>query len=315
MKKIFTLIFITLLGSVFAYSQAETKTPVDWQVFAPVNESFSIEIPVALDKSLSKNTDSDQDASRRYLNSFEGTYFFIFSDGPKKPVNLEFVQKFVKFYDDSAASEKIGEFDVEKYAFSDSMDFYHTVLIAKGKNRSYVIQTVSPLMEDPSVERFFNSLKLENKTVAEKTVEQNANKDINITVPTYETENKQVTQDGGRGSGYGRGDGSGYQTTSETKPTPATTPTKITAGVKILSKPRANYTDFARFYEMTGKVTLRVTFSASGTIGAVIPINKLPFGLTEQAIAAARGITFEPAMREGVPYSVVKPVEYSFIIY
>jgi len=86
-------------------------------------------------------------------------------------------------------------------------------------------------------------------------------------------------------------------------------------GVKIISKPRAIYTDEARVNQVQGKVVLRVTFSANGQIGAISIISGLPDGLTEQAINAARGIKFEPAMRGGVPYSVTKPVEYTFTIY
>jgi TonB family protein len=60
---------------------------------------------------------------------------------------------------------------------------------------------------------------------------------------------------------------------------------------------------------------LRATFSKNGTIGAVSVISGLPDGLTEQAIEAVKGIKFEPAMRDGVPYSVTKPVEYTFTIF
>jgi len=38
-------------------------------------------------------------------------------------------------------------------------------------------------------------------------------------------------------------------------------------------------------------------------------------GLTEQAIAAARGIKFEPAKKAGVAVTVNKSVEYTFTIY
>ena len=85
--------------------------------------------------------------------------------------------------------------------------------------------------------------------------------------------------------------------------------------VQVLSKPRAIYTDAARLNFTEGKVVLRVTFSANGQIGAISVITGLSDGLTEQAIAAARGIKFEPARRDGVPYSVTKPVEYTFTIY
>lgn len=92
-------------------------------------------------------------------------------------------------------------------------------------------------------------------------------------------------------------------------------PVGPTEGVKILSKPRANYTPEARTNNIQGKVVLRVTFGANGAIGAISVINGLPDGLTEAAKEAAKGIKFKPATRGGVPYSVSKPVEYTFTIY
>ena len=88
-----------------------------------------------------------------------------------------------------------------------------------------------------------------------------------------------------------------------------------TVAVKILSQPRASYTDAARQAGVQGKVVLRVTFQADGSIGAVSAVSGLPNGLTERAIAAARSIRFEPAKRNGVPYSVTRTIEYSFTIY
>ncbi len=90
---------------------------------------------------------------------------------------------------------------------------------------------------------------------------------------------------------------------------------ELTKGVKIISKPRAIYTDEARLNQTQGKVILRVVFSANGQIGAISVISGLTDGLTEQAIAAAKGIKFEPATRNGVPWSVKKPVKYNFTIY
>jgi TonB family protein len=87
------------------------------------------------------------------------------------------------------------------------------------------------------------------------------------------------------------------------------------SGLRILSKPRPGYTHDAREGNVEGTVLLRVTFLASGQIGAVQTIKGLPDGLTEEAVAAARRITFEPAKRDGVPMSVTKNVEYSFSIY
>ncbi len=86
-------------------------------------------------------------------------------------------------------------------------------------------------------------------------------------------------------------------------------------GIKIISKPRANYTNEARANSVQGKVLLRVIFKADGTIGTIGVISGLSDGLTEQAINAAKGIKFKPATRGNVPYSVTKPVEYTFTIY
>lgn len=99
----------------------------------------------------------------------------------------------------------------------------------------------------------------------------------------------------------------------ETRPSDASCP--ATCGVKILSKRRADYTDAARQNNIQGNVTLRVTFLASGEIGGITTISGLPDGLTEQAIAAAREIKFQPAVRNSVPYTKTMVVQYGFTIY
>jgi len=124
---------------------------------------------------------------------------------------------------------------------------------------------------------------------------------------------------GGQGDGDGNGRGSGREGRSSNAPPPPPVkkpePVGPSTGVSIISKPRPGYTDAARQNQVTGTVRLRVTFSASGQIAGISPISGLPYGLTEQAIAAARGIKFEPAKKNGVPYTVTKQVEYTFTMY
>jgi TonB family protein len=88
-----------------------------------------------------------------------------------------------------------------------------------------------------------------------------------------------------------------------------------TRGITVIMKPRANYTEGARQTQIQGKVVLRVNFYANGAIGNVSVISGLRYGLTEEAVKAARKIVFLPAQRDGVRYSVTKPVEYNFYIY
>jgi TonB family protein len=135
-------------------------------------------------------------------------------------------------------------------------------------------------------------------------------------------------QGSGRGTGTGSGDGSGSGSGdgdgngdgngpggSRTGPPPPPVVAGVTQTVKIISKPRASYTDAARQNNIQGSVSLRITFLASGQIGGISPVSGLPYGLTEQAIAAARSIRFEPAKRNGVPYTKQMTVVYGFTIY
>lgn len=85
--------------------------------------------------------------------------------------------------------------------------------------------------------------------------------------------------------------------------------------LKIISQPKAGYTELARFTGTQGVVRLRVTFSAEGQVKNIVALTHLPFGLTKQSIAAAKKIIFEPETSNGMPVSVNKTVEYGFNIY
>jgi protein TonB len=116
----------------------------------------------------------------------------------------------------------------------------------------------------------------------------------------------------GLGSGNGSGTGRGNQGDDDGPPP---RPTGVTQPLKILSKPRPGYTDAARQNNVQGTVILRVTFLPSGQIGSISAVKGLPYGLTEQAIAAARQMRFEPAKRDGIGQAVTRQVEYTFSIY
>ena len=109
-----------------------------------------------------------------------------------------------------------------------------------------------------------------------------------------------------RGAGEGEGIGCANYPSRESEPDSA---------LKVLSKPQARYTEEARENNAQGTVTLKVTFLADGKIGTISPVNELPYGLTESAIAAARQICFEPAKKNGVPYASIRTVTYSWTIY
>ncbi len=118
----------------------------------------------------------------------------------------------------------------------------------------------------------------------------------------------------GDGDGSGRGDGRSRVANNPPKP-PEPKPVGPSKGLNITFKPKPRYTDAARQNNIQGTVTVRVTFLSSGQIGGVSPVSSLGYGLTEQAIAAAKQIKFEPQLVNGRPQTVVKSVQFSFTIY
>ena len=91
--------------------------------------------------------------------------------------------------------------------------------------------------------------------------------------------------------------------------------TDVTQKARILSQPRAGYTDTARQNGVSGTVTLRMVLAASGEVTNITVVSGLPDGLSEKAVAAARQIKFEPAMKDGRAVSQYIQVQYNFSIY
>lgn len=85
--------------------------------------------------------------------------------------------------------------------------------------------------------------------------------------------------------------------------------------LKILTKPRASYTDRARQANISGTISIYILFAASGKVSHIMVLKGLGYGLDAQAVRAASQIKFEPMMKDGKPVSVVKMVQYSFTIY
>ena len=85
--------------------------------------------------------------------------------------------------------------------------------------------------------------------------------------------------------------------------------------LKILTKPRASYTDSARANGIAGTASLLVAFEKTGEINHILVVRGLGGGLDEQAVKAARKIKFEPRMVNGTPVTTARIVLFSFTIY
>ncbi|HEY0725075.1 MAG TPA: energy transducer TonB, partial [Pyrinomonadaceae bacterium] len=81
---------------------------------------------------------------------------------------------------------------------------------------------------------------------------------------------------------------------------------------RLMKGPRPPYTSDARDNRIEGTVILKAVMSKNGHVENIRVIVGLPYGLTEQAIKAARQIKFVPAMRYGKPVSMWMQLEYNF---
>ena len=81
---------------------------------------------------------------------------------------------------------------------------------------------------------------------------------------------------------------------------------------KALSRPTPAYTEQARAAGIAGKVRVEITVDARGRVVAVRVLQGLGHGLDEAALAAARAMTFEPAVRCGKPAAATFKVAFNF---
>jgi periplasmic protein TonB len=81
---------------------------------------------------------------------------------------------------------------------------------------------------------------------------------------------------------------------------------------RALSRPVPAYTADARAAGISGKVRVEITVDARGRVTSVHVLQGLGHGLDEAALAAARAMTFEPALRCGKPTSSTFKVGFSF---
>ncbi|HJQ33920.1 MAG TPA: energy transducer TonB [Pyrinomonadaceae bacterium] len=87
---------------------------------------------------------------------------------------------------------------------------------------------------------------------------------------------------------------------------------EVTNKAVIIAKPEPGFTDQARDNGTTGVVRLRAVLAADGRVRYIVVMKRLPDGLTEKSIEAARRIRFTPATIGGRRVSQYVILEYHF---
>jgi len=324
MKTLANLLILLFGLSTFGFAQTE-KPITKWVQLDKPDDEFSLQVPEGFEFGM-PGLPFDKVEARGEFHS-ESDRFFLFIDAPKKRDQRKQVEAFMKYSKQDTSDLNLAEHVSARAGFEDATGYYHRVIFIKTQSRIFTLQTVSLTKNSENAMRFLNSFRLQPKTgsvVADSQPESVENTDsdadpvlvIDLTQSPTKGEGRGVGT--GTGTGQGSGSGAGYGSAKASPggtATPVQTPPKITAPLKITYKHKAQYTDFARFYSIQGTVTLRVTFLATGEIGSIVPIKKLPFGLTESSAFAASQMKFEPETANGIARNTARPVVYAFNIY
>jgi TonB family protein len=108
---------------------------------------------------------------------------------------------------------------------------------------------------------------------------------------------------------------SGFAAQASVQPGPRSSlnPQPVTSEpVQILQKPRPAYSAEARLAQIEGEVVIDAVFTAAGEVRVIGVVRGLGHGLDENAVAAARAISFAPARRDGRPIDINGIVRISF---
>lgn len=300
-----------ILFVIFCLSVANAQDDADWRAFHSPREEFSVEFPAPFSSRSFSGVKEDLPGSF-YMSFFGKTYYIIRTGNEKNKPIFDAIRNYILSNQAANGAEIIGGLNASVYTFQDADGYFNRILEIKFKRRTYFFHTLSETENSPNVARFFDSIVIGDKTEKhalapdEKTGSTEKTDKIKAPVPTPGSVEERGV---GTGDGSGLGNGSGDAESGKPEATAQISP------LKILSKPRVSYTELARQYMITGKVRLRVTFLQNGQIGDVVPLSRLPFGLTRNAVEVARQIRFEPATRNGLPYAVRKIIEYNFNIY
>jgi TonB family protein len=193
-------------------------------------------------------------------------------------------------------------------------------------SRWFELRVVGADESKAAVKAFLNSLEISKKPLGAEIGEGRTGggpvstaallptpKPITTPIPTLMPKPPPVSD--GVGSGAGIGNGAGIGGTGPGGNSPVTDSRGPLQGVKVVLMATPPYTEDARKNQVSGVVLLKIVFNANGSIGSISPVRGLSYGLTEQAIAAARKIVFIPAQRNGVYVSVAKAIQYNFSLY
>jgi len=266
---------------------SQAQTGGEWQRFTVSGEEFSVLLPVVpFMNTFEALLEERRTRRERTLASYSNGVVYAVYTFERKSLSLDdLIHRFTKDNQPSRSSAPVTVDGIKgassKFETDDRMGAVE--LFATAHNL-YVFQAVGSKLGNPatSMTTFFSSIRLGNQPEGLSVVE---------------------------------GIGEQPAASAEIPGGPIFAPRDITQKAVVIIKPEPRYTEPARKNQITGTVVLRAVFSSSGAVTRIQPMTKLPDGLTEQAIYAARQLKFIPAVKDGTFVSMYVQIEYNFNLY
>ncbi|HEV3467713.1 MAG TPA: energy transducer TonB [Pyrinomonadaceae bacterium] len=335
--------------------QPAGEPPARWQRFAPAEEEFTVDFPSPaaayhMSREVKDSPTHETVPARVYTAYHDGVVFLVASfDEPRAHEPLSF---FVgEFFGAQELPAVRGSFT--RHVRSGGVDGWQYAFTHRGaegvarffltSKHAYMAEAVGGGEAHPAVARFLKSFKLAaaarsprreaesppraagpEQAVPVRNPPRSLPATIDADPPLIKPDARDTPGDpkpapGGVSSGPGVGGGLGPGRTAAGGGPPGSSPpfrsVEVAQRANVVFKPTPGFTEEARRNNVTGLVRLRCVLTSSGEVTKITVINGLPDGLTEKAIAAARGIRFIPAVMDGRRVSQWVTLEYNFNIY
>jgi TonB family protein len=282
MKRILFLCCTVFVVAIHALAQP-AKEPASWSRYTVKGEEFSVLLPTVPAMTTSKvrrKGDYERRVERQLETSLDGVLYMIqVFENPRPRQTLEqFIAEHRSTLELDPASERpftVDGFSGKEYSSTDKK-FPAVVQFLATETRLYRFTASGRGVEGGAARVFFSSIKLGKNT-----------------------------------DGIKVSDGPGIPL--ELGGERINTGKEVDVKPRLLEKPEPSCTEEARRNRTAGTVILRVVFTSKGTVENIKIVRRLPDGLTERAIEAAKQITFVPATKDGHPVSMWMQLEYTFL--
>lgn len=355
MRKNQIIKFILVFCLLFTFSvvvPATTQSKIKWERFAFQDPDFSVllpKLPIVIDE-----TNYDYSEETKKFGAYSNGVAYVVSISREAKINpfKEFrkVEPFTAQNFQTRYQKIRAEFETRKEEINETKISHNGWEVIQLKsvetiyklyfnlvNNSWIeLWAINPDDSKTAAAKFLDSLKIEKNPQGRKVNEgaigvakvsylpkaQNTNSstDLPLKANTITNPEKSLGISSGIGNGTGIGSKQNISGDNNNKASNKLKAAKKKEAVNIekmrlVLKPKANYTEEARRNLVSGTVRVRVTFAATGSVTAISVAESLSHGLTEQAIVAASKMLFVPEKHNGIPVSLIRTVEYNFNLY